>query len=70
MSKQYFFRINGVSSNESVELLEQILKIEKGVESAEIDLETSMASVKASIPAENIVTIIMQAGYNAVLLSD
>jgi len=70
MSNQYFFRINGLNDNESVDQLEQVLKSIEGVEFVEVDLETGMASVRSSATSEKLTAIIDQAGYNAVLVSD
>lgn len=70
MSDQYFFRINGLSSGDSVDNLEAAIKALHGVEFVEVDLESEMASIKGKMTAEDIKDVIAQSGYNAVMISN
>ena len=70
MSEQYFFRINGLSSGDSVDKLEAAIKAIQGVEFVEVDLESEMASIKGKMTAVDIKDVIAQSGYNAVMISN
>ena len=70
MSEQYFFRINGLSSSDSVDKLEAAIKAIQGVEFVEVDLESEMASIKGKMTAVDIKDVIAQSGYNSVMISN
>ena len=70
MSEQYFFRINGLSSGDSVDKLEAAIKAIQGVEFVEVDLESEMASIKGKMTAVDIKDVIAQSGYNSVMISN
>ena len=68
MSEQLFFKINGMKCGGCVSAIEKSLTELEGVETVEVDLDTSMASVKGSASADNIVAAIDAAGFNGILI--
>lgn len=70
MSEQYYFRINGMTCDGCVNKVEKNLQNLEGIEEYEVDLETGMAVVKASVSAQEITAAIDAAGYNAILVPE
>lgn len=70
MSEQYYFKVNGMKCGGCVANIEKAVKQLPGVESVEVDLETTMAVVKASADAKGIGAAIDGAGFNAILIPD
>ena len=68
MSDQYYFRINGLSDENCILKIEKALKAKSGIETVEIDFESEMAFIKSDISAEEILLIIDNEGYNAILI--
>ena len=68
MSDQYYFRINGLSDENCILKIEKVLKAKPGIETVEIDFESEMAFIKSDISAEEILLIIDNEGYNAILI--
>ena len=68
MSEQYYFKINGMKCDGCVEVIENAIKKLPGIETVEVDLESSMAVVKGVANAESISDAIDNAGYNAILI--
>lgn len=70
MENQLFYRINGMHSEECIRKVIKALKKIGGDGVVDIDLETGMASIKTEIADEEVTAAILEAGYNAVLVSD
>ncbi len=68
MVQQYYFRINGLVSEDCILKIEQALQSLQGVEILEIDLETQMAIIKSDNVANVVASAIDAAGYNAILI--
>jgi len=70
MSEQYYFKINGMKCDGCVEAIENEIKKLPGIETVEVDLESSMAVVKGVANAGTVSDAIDSAGYNAILIPD
>ncbi len=68
--QQYYFRINGLTSEDCILKIEQVLHALQGVEVLEIDLETQMAVIKSDNVAGVIISAINVTGYNAILIPE
>ena len=68
MSDQYYFRINVLSDENCILKIEKALKAKADIETVEIDFESEMAVIKSDISAEEILLIIDNEGYNAILI--
>jgi len=68
MSEQYYFKVNGMKCGGCVANVEKAVNKLPGIESVEVDLDSSMAVVKGVASAESIGSAIDQAGFNAILI--
>ena len=70
MSEQYYFKVNGMKCGGCVSSVENAIKKLPGIESVEVDLETTMAVVKGVASAQSIGAAIDTAGFNAILIPE
>lgn len=70
MSEQLFFKINGMKCGGCTAAIEKAVKALDGVEAVEVDLDTSMASVKGSVNGDDVVAAIDAAGFNGILVAE
>jgi copper chaperone CopZ len=70
MTKQYFFRVNGMDNSTCEEKIEKIVRNIKGIEFVEADYESSMVIVKGSASSAEVTDVINAQGYNAILVAE
>ena len=70
MSEQYYFKVNGMKCGGCVTNVEKAINKLPGIESVEVDLDSSMAVVKGAASADSISAAIDQAGFNAILIPE
>ncbi|HED33152.1 MAG TPA: heavy-metal-associated domain-containing protein [Gammaproteobacteria bacterium] len=70
MSEQYYFKVNGMKCEGCAEAVEKAVKKLGGVVSIEVDLDSSMVVVNATVSARSIGDAIDEAGFNAILIPE